>query len=192
MTTAPACGIIVFEYLCIIYPTFVPPCFPRSVYAQKSPCISVYWRAHMRDLQRTAKMTGATSLLAVKIIDEVRLVNAQTHGINGFSLLRQWSCIRSCPATCLQCESKTTDECTVLTAVLWCSYRERCDTELTAVPACYRWMYRQWLTVLTHHWHCCICSYCHNIISSDSPQYSLNALVNYASVVAGLQNASNN
>ena len=25
------------------------------------------------------------------------------------------------------------------------------------------------LTVLRHHWHCWLCSYCHNIISSGSP-----------------------
>ena len=31
------------------------------------------------------------------------------------------------------------------------------------------------LTVLRHHWHCCVCSYCHNIITRS--QYSMNALV---------------
>ena len=35
---------------------------------------------------------------AVNVIDEDRKVNAQTHGIDRFSLLRQWNC--SCPATC--------------------------------------------------------------------------------------------
>ena len=38
------------------------------------------------------------------------------------------------------------------------------------------------LTMRRHHWHCWLCSYCHNIISSGSPPYSLNALVIGASL----------
>ena len=49
-------------YLCIIYPAFVAPWFLRSVYTLKC---SVYWSAHMHDLQLyalewTARTTGAT------------------------------------------------------------------------------------------------------------------------------------
>ena len=59
---------------------------------------------------------------AVKIIDEDRLVNSQTHGINRmFSILRQWSC--SCPATC-QCtcvnQKRLTDGLTVQLRQLFC------------------------------------------------------------------------
>ena len=35
MTTAPTCDIYLSVYLCIIYPTFVTPWFPSSVYALK-------------------------------------------------------------------------------------------------------------------------------------------------------------
>ena len=95
----------------------------------------------------------------------------QTHGINGFSLLRQWSC--SYPATCQYAcvNKKTTDELIVL---LYCDVHT--NKFLTLNLQCYSdcvlfvdvELYRQWLTVLRHHWRCCI-FYCHNIISSGSP-----------------------
>ena len=100
----------------------------------------------------------------------------QTHGINRFSLLRQWSC--SCPATCQHalCESKTTNELTVL---LFCDIHIDKVTTLNLLQCLhvicgYRAIR---LTMLRYHWHCCICSYSHNIISSRSSHYSLNALV---------------
>ena len=80
---------------------------------------------------------------------------AQTHSINGFSLVRQWSC--NCPATNCQCacvNQKRPMSLLNCTAVLWRSYRQRRDTELTTVPACTLFVdiepYR--LTVLRHHW----------------------------------------
>ena len=63
---------------------------------------------------------------------------------------------------------KTTDKLTVYgcfvtfisTKARHCTYYSACilfvDVEL-------------WLTVLRHYWQCCICSYCHNIISLGSP-----------------------
>ena len=63
------------------------------------------------------------------------------------------------------CESKTTDELTVL---LFCDIHIDIGATLNLL---------QWLTVLRHHWHCCICSYCHNISTQARPRYSLNALV---------------
>ena len=79
MRTASACEIIVgiCMYICIIWPVFVAPCFPRPVYTLKC---SVYWRAHVCDLQLhilvewTARMNRVCAYLlsAVKIIDEGR------------------------------------------------------------------------------------------------------------------------
>ena len=64
---------------------------------------------------------------------------AQTHGINGYSLLRQWSsgCLETCQCACV-CESKTTNWA-YCTAILRHSYRQRRNTtELTTVrPECY-------------------------------------------------------
>ena len=101
MTMAPACGIMVCQYLCIIYPAFVAPWFPRSVYALKC---SVYWCAHMRYLQlHSNEQQRWLELLvsAMKIIDkEDRYVNMQRHGIHGFSLLRHWKWSCSCLSTC--------------------------------------------------------------------------------------------
>ena len=150
---------------CLSHPGSQDPCTPWN-----TPCIPVYWCAHMCDLQlHTLDWTTAELLVsAVKIIDEDRQVNAQTYGINGFSLLIQWSC--SCPETCQRtCVWIKNDWWAYCrsTAVLWHSYWQRRDTELTTVPACYAEPCR--LTMLRYHWHCCTCSYCHNIISSGSP-----------------------
>ena len=42
--------------------------------------------------------------------------------------------------------------------VLWRSYRQRL---ITYYSACMLLVEPYRLTVLRHHWHCCICSYCH-------------------------------
>ena len=94
-------------------------------------------------------------------------LNAQTHDINGFSLLRQWSS-SICQHACV---NETTDGLLDCTAVLYiCAVLyiiDICMTmsllQLFVVVDLYR------LTMLIHHWHCCICSYCLNIISSGSP-----------------------
>ena len=94
-------------------------------------------------------------------------MNAQTHGIdlNRFSLLRQWSC--SCPATY---QSKTTDELTVL---LFCDVHINLGATLNLLQClcviCGSRAEPYRLTVQRHQWHCCICSYCLNIIGSGSP-----------------------
>ena len=122
-------------------------------------------------IYNSTEQQGRPELLvsAMKIIGKDRLVNAQTHGINGFSLLRQWSC--SCPATyqrACACDSKW------LMSLYFCFVDVHIDQAaslnwlqcLCVICECravYRW------TVLRHHWHCCIFSYCHNIISSGSP-----------------------
>ena len=86
--------------------------------------------------------------------------NVQTHGINRwFSLLRQWIC--SYPATCQHMAVWIkNNRCT---AVLWRSYRQKL-WHWTYYSACMLFVcvepYR--LTLWRHHWHCCICSYCHN------------------------------
>ena len=47
----------------------------------------------------------------MKIMDEDRQVNSQTHGINGFGIQRQWSC--SCSATMTDGLLDCTDGCGV-------------------------------------------------------------------------------
>ena len=111
----------IYVHVCIIYPAFVAPWFPRSMYALKysmysgiSTCSHAWFTIA---LDWTARTTGATRVCHQRrqLSMKTGQVNArQTHGINRFSLLRQWSC--SCLAnfpTCL-CESKTTVEFTVL------------------------------------------------------------------------------
>ena len=89
-------------YVCIIYPTFVAPWFLRSVYALKCSmydmltCV-IYNCMHSTEQQRRLELLVS----AVKIIDEDRLVNAQAHGINRFSLLRQCSCPATCQHACV-------------------------------------------------------------------------------------------
>ena len=137
MTTAPTRKIIVSEYLYIIYPAFVAPWFPRSVYVLKC---SVYFgiltwsRAWFTTNSRT---TGATRCCCedyqwrqVGKCADTSYKRIHIPVDSGAVAARQLP-------TRLQCESKTTDERTVLTAVfnLWCSYRQRRDTELTAMPA---------------------------------------------------------
>ena len=74
-------------------------------------------------------------------------VNAQTHGINRFSLYivsGQWSC--SCPATCQRaCVMNQKQPMNVLYCSRYCCFlmfisTKVHDTELTTVTACYLWM----------------------------------------------------
>ena len=165
MTTTPAHGIMVSIYLSNIYTAFVACWFLRSMYALK---YSVYFGIlTCSRVWFTTALEGWLELLvsAVKIINwrQVSESCADTWH-KWIQLLRQGSC--SCPVGNLPTrlwESKTTDELTVL----WRSYWQRHNTELT--------------TVLGNHWHCCICSYCHNIISSGSPPVFLEC-TSYASV----------
>ena len=65
---------------------------------------------------------------AMKIIDEDRQVNAQTHGI--------------CPATCQHTyvnQKQPMDNCTLLFCEVYIDMHRR-NTELTTVPACCLWM----------------------------------------------------
>ena len=102
MTTAPAHGIMVCLYhLPRVCRTLVPKI---RVCPENAQGIPVYWRAHVHDFTTACTRLNSkedwsySCMSAVKIIDEDRWVNAQTHGINWLSLLRQWSW--SCPATC--------------------------------------------------------------------------------------------
>ena len=95
----------------------------------------------------------------------------QTNGINGFTLLRQWSC--SWPATCQCAYVNQKQPMAYCTAVLCCSVILTKARHWTYYSACVLFVdvepYRP--TVLRHHsahWHCCMCSYCHNISSSGS------------------------
>ena len=139
MTTAPARGIIVCIYLsvtpCLLHPGSRGQCTPWN-----APCIPVCWHAHMCDLQlHSTEQQGWLELLVSAM--KIRWMRRHNYySINGFSLLRQWTC--SCQATC-QCACQpvwiTNDRWAYCTAVLWCSYRPRRDTELTTVPTCYLW-----------------------------------------------------
>ena len=96
-------------------------------------------------------------------------MNAQTHGVNRFSLVRQWSC-SCCPATC---QRTCVNQKWLMSLLYWCfvTFISTKAQHWTYYSACMLFVdvepYR--LTVLRHHWHCCICIYCHNIISSGSP-----------------------
>ena len=122
---SPACRIMVCQYLCIIYPVFVAPQFPRSVYALKCSMhsgILMCSRARFTTCKEDWSLPWKLSMKT----------NAHTHGINGFSKLRYWqwgcSCLATCQCTCVT--QKRLMGCQ--TAVLWRSYRRD-----TAVPACY-------------------------------------------------------
>ena len=103
------------------------PCTPWN-----TPCILVYWSAHVRDLQTAYTRLNSKedwSYSCLPIIDKDR-----------YKLLRQWSC--SCPATCQHARPVWSSQKRLMsllysTAVLWRSYRQMRDTELTTVPACY-------------------------------------------------------
>ena len=115
MTTVPACGIMVCIYLCMyqlphVCRTLIPEicmyALKCSVYSGILTCV-VY---NCRLIEQQGRLELLVS--AMKIIDEE---NAQTHGINRFSLLRQ--CMELYLPGNLPthlCESRTTDELTLL------------------------------------------------------------------------------
>ena len=121
MTTAPTRGIIVC-HLPHICRTLVPKICVRPMHSCVLTCSRAWFITACAQLN--SKDDRNYSLPAKKISDKDRymyllhvhihvgLVNAQTHGINWFSL---WSCC--CPATyqltCL-CESESTNGLTVL------------------------------------------------------------------------------
>ena len=130
---------------CIIYPAFVAPWSPRSVYALK--CSSHVFRYNdvlMCVIYNCMHwMTGATHVCCKDYRQRQVGEFTQTHGINGFSLLRQWSSHglpRNLPMhLCMWIKNEWWAYCT---AVLWRSYRQRRNTiELTTVrPECYLWI----------------------------------------------------
>ena len=67
MTTAPTCGIMVCQYVCISYPAFVAPWFPRSVYALKYSMYSGVC-AHVHDLQLHLQLS-ILAQLRVQLLD---------------------------------------------------------------------------------------------------------------------------
>ena len=87
-------------YLCLYHlprPAFVALWFPRSVYSLKCSMYSsiltcshaLFTTACTRSTEQQGCLEHVELLMsAVKIIDEDRKVNAQTRGLNGFSLLR--------------------------------------------------------------------------------------------------------
>ena len=93
--------------------------------------------------------------------------DAQTYGINGLSLLRQWRC----SWTCLY-ELETTDGLSVL---LFNDVRIDSGGTLnfSSAAACVNVEpYRPTVTVWRHHhWHCWLCSYCHNNSFSYAPSF---------------------
>ena len=129
VTTAPAREIMVCIYLFMsvsidhlshVCPTLVPKIRVRP----EMLCVFRYidvLTCVIYNCMHSTKQQGWLELLvsAVKIIDKDRLVNAQTHGINGFSLLRQWCC--SCPSNLPMhlCESEMTNGLTV-SILLFC------------------------------------------------------------------------
>ena len=124
-----------------------------------------YRRDHMRDLQLN---DWSYSCLPWRLSTKTGRWMHRHMVQNGLSLLRQWSC--SCPATCQRaCVNQKQPM-----SLLYCCFVMFISTKArhwTYYSACLLFVdiepYR--LTVLRHHWHCCICSYCHNIISSGSP-----------------------
>ena len=112
-------GLYLSISVCIIYPHLSHPGSRDPCTPWNAPCISVYWLAHVHDLQLhaldwTARTTGATHICREDY--QWRQVDECTSTwYKQISLLGQWSC--SCQATCQRrrlCESKTTDELTVL------------------------------------------------------------------------------
>ena len=172
MTTAPARGIMLSIYLSI-YVSFTPR---LSHPGSRDLCMS--WNAPYTSILMCSRAWFTTACTQMNNSRDYsclpwRLsmkttwwVNAQTRGINGFSLLRQCSCPATSQHTCVKQKRPM--------SLLYCCFVVFISTKArhwTYYSACMLFMdvepYR--LTVLRHHWHCCICSYCHNIISSGLP-----------------------
>ena len=123
---------IIASDLCIIPPTFVAHMFPRPMYSLKS---SVYSGILMCSRACMTVKTRRTKLLVVcredcrwRQVDE-----AQTHGINRLSLLRQWSCSGLKLATAPVWNNWWADR----TAVLWHSYWHRHDSACMLIVGCW-------------------------------------------------------
>ena len=175
MTMSPARGIMVCIYL-YQYVSFTPhlshPGSRDLCKPWNAPCISVYWLAHVHDLQLhaldwTARTTGATHICR-EDYQRRQVDECTSTWYKHISLLGQWSC--SCQATCQRrrlCESKTTDELTVL---LFCDVHIDKGATLNLLRCLHIICGHRDIQTnsvlrprLRHHWHCCICSYCHNI-----------------------------
>ena len=168
---------MVYIYLCIIYPTFVAPWFRRSVYSSILTCSCVWFT--------TALSQERQELLVSHGVCHEEYRRRQV-GECADTWYKQISLLRQCMElwlpgimpTCL-CESKR------LMSLLYCCFVTFMLTKArhwTYYSACVSFVdvesYR--LTVLRHHWHCCVCSYSHNNYNhwaQARPQYSLNALV---------------
>ena len=144
------------------WPAFVAPWFPRSMYAIRwsmhygiltSSCA---WFTTAYTESRTAKQYGrqdnwSYSLSAVKIINVWRqLVETDSAYWNG-EAVAAWQ-LANAPLWIKN------DQWAYCPTVLWRSYRQRL---ITYYSACMLLVEPYRLTVLRHHWHCCICSYCH-------------------------------
>ena len=151
----------------LVIPTFVTPLFPRSVYAPKCSVYSGilmcsyawFTTAYLHLTEQQGQLEHYSVCCENMIIDEERYVNAQTHGINWFSLLRQWSC-----------SYLATWQRDGLTVLLFCNIHIDIGTTLNLPQSAFFVDVEPYrLTVQRHQWHCWPCIYCHNIISSGSP-----------------------
>ena len=133
----------------------------------------------MHDLQlHSTEQQERLELLmsAVKIIDEDRLVNAQTHDINCvFSILRQWGC--SCPATC-QCACVNQKRpMGLLYQLLFCDVHIDIGATLNLLQCLH--VICGCRAVQTNSAKTSSCSYCHKIISSGLPPVFLECTSSY-------------
>ena len=149
-----------YMYVCIIYPAFVALWSPRSVYALKcSVYSSILTCSHAWFTNCMHWTTGATRVCQEDY--RQRQVGVQTHGINGFSLLRQWSC--SCLETCQRACVNQKQPMSLPYVLLFCDVHIDKGATLNSLQCLhvicgYRAVQTQ---MLRHHWHCCIhvCSY---------------------------------
>ena len=158
---------------CLSHPSSQDLCTPWN-----TPCTPVYRRTHVRDLQLhaldwTARKTGGTHCLPWRLSTKTgRWMHCHRHMVYTDSAYWDSGAVTAQQLANVPVWIKKRPM-SVLYCCLWCSYWQSCETELTKVPACYVFVdvhvepYR--LKVLRHHWHCCICSYCHNLVSSGSP-----------------------
>ena len=161
-------------YLCLYHlprvcHTLVPEIVPCRSW--NAPCIPVYWHAHVHDLQLhihaldwTTRTTGATRVCHEDYWQRQvgECADIWYKRIQPTEIVEQ---LAKAPVWI----KTTSDELTVL--LLFCDVHIDKGTTLNLLQClCVICRCRTvWTTVLRHHWHCCICSYCHNIISSGSP-----------------------
>ena len=172
MTTAPTRGIMVCIYLCMYHLSRVCCTLVPKIYVcpEMLLCIPVYWHAHVCDLQLyaldwTSRMTGATRVCR----EDYRWRQVGECADTWYNQIQPTETVHGAVAAQQLANMPVwikNDRWAYCTAVLWRSCRRRRDTELTTVPVSFVDVELYRLTVLRHHWHCCICSYSHNIISS--------------------------